>query len=95
MATIEQLKVYIKRASNLDPEDTNGFHSMIRDGLKLLIITDDFLANKISMSRSSVNRWKNGRNAPHPIMRKGVIALLIRQANLALNALKQNCSIKE
>lgn len=79
--------LYVEFLSRLDPEDAEGFHHAIRNGLLLGVVTDEFLAHKLNASRSGVARWVSGRNAPHPATRKGVVGLLKKRADEMLEFL--------
>lgn len=60
--------------------DDNMFRACVTETLRFLLVDDIDFANELAVSRSTVNRWKNGRAVPHPAMRKPVYAALKRRA---------------
>ena len=59
--------------ANLDLKDDEGFRNVFRRAQVVLEMSDQELADALSMSRPSVNRWRNGRNLPHSAMRKHIL----------------------
>lgn len=83
MATLQQFKEFLRR---IDPNDDGQFQEAVKTGTALLGITDGDLADHFDMSRPSVNRWKNGRNAPHPAFRKSVYSFFTKRVAKVLAA---------
>jgi DNA-binding transcriptional regulator YdaS (Cro superfamily) len=79
---LEQFKVAVEGA---DVDDAATFHDLIRQAFALrVVVSDEDVARKFAMSRPSVNRWKNGRTAPHPAVRRPVYAWLAKEARRAI-----------
>lgn len=72
MTTIDDLREYQKALRSVKLEDKEEFYQLFAMGLNLLNLPDDDVSVEFSVSRPTVNRWKNGRNAPHPLMRKPI-----------------------
>lgn len=66
-------------------EDDEVFRIVVSETLGALPIEDMSIANELAVSRSTVNRWKNGKSVPHPAMRKPVYAALRRRVYLAID----------
>jgi hypothetical protein len=72
-----------------DLQDDAMFRTCVSETLMALHIDDIDFANELAVSRSTVNRWKNGRAVPHPAMRKPVYAVLkCRARGLARDTLE-------
>lgn len=84
ISELNQLKNDLQGANHNDDE---LFHSLINRTMKLLDFEDKDLAKVFEMNRSSVSRWRNGSNAPHPAMRKYVYLVLARQVAFELDHL--------
>ncbi|HEX4337727.1 MAG TPA: hypothetical protein VH062_17555 [Polyangiaceae bacterium] len=69
-----KLKDLKARIEGVDLQDAGAFHEIVGEGMLLLRLDDTQLARQFDMSRPSVNRWRSGRNAPHPSIRKHVYA---------------------
>lgn len=80
MSRLDELKDYVSRLQKADKNDEAEFHRLVRDGFEFLALTDAAVARELDMSRPSVCRWRNGRNAPHPAMRPIVYRTLVRLA---------------
>lgn len=83
MATTFELRSF-KDALRRPESLAEGFGSVVAQGMTLLGLTDAEVAREFDMSRPSVNRWRNGNAAPHPRLRKQVIAYLARKAERVL-----------
>jgi transcriptional regulator with XRE-family HTH domain len=64
--------------------DDEMFRACVADTLAMLNVEDIDFANELAVSRSTVNRWKHGKAAPHPAMRKPVYAALKRRVSARL-----------
>jgi hypothetical protein len=82
----------IDRIRGADLHSDAEFHAIFREGQKLLEISDKDLANVLLVGRTTVNRWVNGTNLPHPAMRKSIVTWiagqLIRKVKLVEAAVK-------
>ena len=52
----------------------DAFYKLVRESP----VKDRELAQRFDMSIPSVTRWRSGRNAPHPLVRRHVINFLER-----------------
>jgi transcriptional regulator with XRE-family HTH domain len=50
------------------------FQRVIREAQALLEVSDREIADALSVSRPTVNRWINGKNLPYYAMRKPIVA---------------------
>jgi transcriptional regulator with XRE-family HTH domain len=70
---IEALSELRSVIETLDLRNDEEFRVVFRDAQTLLELSDQELADTLSMSRPTVNRWRNGRNLPHFAMRKHIL----------------------
>ncbi len=86
---IREFILQIEREAAAPSDDAGPFHDLIRRGFDLMVLTDANVAEHFAMSRTSIMRWRNGRTAPHPAMRRHVYAWLLRTAKLCLQTVKK------
>ena len=80
MTTPSELETYIDLVKKASQTDDAASSSVVARGMAVLSLLDSDLATNLSVSRPTVNRWKNGANAPHPVMRKHVFDWLKNRA---------------
>jgi|GEM_PF-1903682 transcriptional regulator with XRE-family HTH domain len=73
LLSLRELSECVKSA---DVRNDNEFQSIIRDGQILLEMSDQEMGDALSVSRPTVNRWINGKNLPHPVIRKSIAAFI-------------------
>jgi transcriptional regulator with XRE-family HTH domain len=83
LAELTQLRADLDAATK-SPGDDALFHTLIDRSMRLLMLTDADLAKEVGTNRTSINRWKNGKNAPHPAVRPRVYALLAKRVRTLL-----------
>jgi hypothetical protein len=66
------LESYKQRLTNYDYESREGFSEIIESAIYLIADEGD-LADMLSTSRTTVNRWKNNKVAPAKIGRKAIV----------------------
>ena len=67
---IEELTMYVESLKSADPRNYEQFKNLLNKGMDLLRLLDSDISKEFGVSRPTVNRWRNGANAPHPAMRK-------------------------
>ncbi len=77
-----KLKMFLETYSSADLSVDTTFREMITEALASLSMTDELASRLLSVSRPTVTRWKNGRYAPHPLVRGGVRDLLLEKARM-------------
>jgi hypothetical protein len=82
---LRKLREDLEAASKSATDDAM-FHELVERSLRLLMLPDLDFAKLVGTNRSSINRWKNGKNAPHPAVRPRVYALLLKRTRLVLNS---------
>jgi len=80
----EAIIEYVRDVQGADRHDDQAFRRLFAAGMNLLQLLDIDVAREFGVSRPSVNRWRNGINAPHPAMRKPVYTWLEQRANALL-----------
>jgi DNA-binding transcriptional regulator YiaG len=52
----------------------SDFRAILRDGQKLLRMSEREFADELRVSHPRLNRWLHGKDLPHPVMRPGIAA---------------------
>jgi transcriptional regulator with XRE-family HTH domain len=76
---IEVLRRLHSELGAIDFKDDAEFQRIFREAQALLEMSDQEIADALSVSRPSVNRWTNGRNLPYPAMRKHILGWIAGQ----------------
>jgi ribosome-binding protein aMBF1 (putative translation factor) len=63
-------------AAKADEIKDSDFRAILRDGRKLLRMSEKEFADELRVSHTRVNRWLHGKDLPHPVMRPGIAAWL-------------------
>jgi len=74
-ATIERaklLKEFQADVRSVDLRVDEHFQRILREAQALLELSDQEVADALSVSRPTVNRWVNGKNLPYYAMRKPI-----------------------
>jgi transcriptional regulator with XRE-family HTH domain len=66
-ASLEEFQSVLAEA---DPHDSDLFRDIISAGVDLLSLPLKALADEFGVSPASITRWRQGKNAPHPTVRK-------------------------
>ena len=61
-------------AAEADEIKDSDFRAILRDGQKLLGMSEEEFADELRVSHTRVNRWLRGKDLPHPVMRPGIAA---------------------
>lgn len=80
MTTPAEYKAYIEFLKKADLKDDSVFQDAVARGMRLMSLLDSDLSLYFTVSRTTVNRWRTGANAPHPALRKPVFAWLRARA---------------
>lgn len=80
---LDQLKVDIDAA--VDDDDV-AFHALVRRAFWLAALSDADVSRQFGMSRPSIMRWRTGRSAPHPAMRRHVYEWMASKVQEAIAA---------
>lgn len=84
MASLPELLEYKRSLQAANTEDAKLFRSLLDQGMKLLGLIDKDVSHKFGLSRPSVTRWRNGKNAPHPALRGPVYRWLATRTNVSI-----------
>ena len=84
MNTRETLLQYKAELDAVDVKDGLAFYDLFGRGMNLLSFLDSEISKEFGVSRPTINRWRNGRNAPHPMMRQPVYDFLIKRVSKVL-----------
>jgi DNA-binding transcriptional regulator YiaG len=61
-------------AARADEINDSDFQAILRDGQKLLRMSEKEFADELRVSHPRLNRWLHGKDLPHPVMRPGIAA---------------------
>jgi DNA-binding transcriptional regulator YiaG len=61
-------------AARADEIKDSDFRAILRDGQRLLKMSEKEFADELRVSHSRLNRWLHGKDLPHPVMRPGIAA---------------------
>jgi len=61
-------------AAKTDEINDSDFRAILRDGQKLLRMSEKAFADELRVSHPRLNRWLHGKDLPHPVMRPGIAA---------------------
>ena len=91
----EDIIKFIEELNNADNKNDELFCVLITKTLKSfdLRYIEGKLARECGMPRTTVHRWANGVSSPHPLLRKHVYEIIIKEAEELL--LKQLAGIYE
>lgn len=74
---LQEMVKYRNKLKVVDAKDSTDFYMLFSEGMTLLSLLDEDVSREFGVSRPTINRWRNGRNAPHPMMRTPVYDWLI------------------
>jgi transcriptional regulator with XRE-family HTH domain len=78
---IKELKKYVESLKSADLRSDDQFKDLLNKGMNLLRLLDSDISREFGVSRPTVNRWRNGANAPHPAMRKPLFEYLAKRTS--------------
>ena len=81
MSRIDELRDLQGRARHIDVRNETAFQEILRDARSVLEMSESQIADALSISRPTFNRWINGRSMPHIAMRTPVISWISEQLN--------------
>src|SRR3954453_2678562 len=84
MASAQQLAAYEHQLEEFRPDDREAFMRLVREGMDLLDLRAIDLCEQFDVSRPSVQRWREGRSAPHPAVRQRVVNHLAERTRVQL-----------
>lgn len=76
---VETLRKFRNEISSVDIRQDVEFQRVLRQAQELLEISDQEIADGLSVSRPTVNRWVNGKNLPYLAMRKPIATWIDKQ----------------
>jgi hypothetical protein len=71
-----------------DLQDAKLFHELFASTCNILSLEDVDVANALPVDRTTVNRWRNGKSVPRPLMRKPVYRFLVVRLRKRINDTK-------
>jgi hypothetical protein len=86
---ITQLGQFADTIKVLQLEDDSQFRNFVVTSLEILEMTDRDFADSLSVSRTCVNRWSNGKNLPRIAIRKATVDSVMRRVDRRIRALRQ------
>lgn len=86
---IELYEALMNMPTEDDQSDHEAFTTLLNAAIEYCGLTDKELAETFGVSRPSIERWKDGRNAPYVTMRPPVYEYLAKKVNEVIQA--ANC----
>jgi len=77
----EELRGLLTRATTLAVRDDSEFQNVMREAPGVLEMSEKQIADALSVSRPTFNRWINGKTLPHVAMRTPAVQWLIQELN--------------
>lgn len=84
------LRAFQEEVAKINLLDDDEFQRIIREAQTILEMTEREIADQLSVSRPTVNRWKNGKNLPYNAMRKYVSNWIDQQLGSKIRLLEYN-----
>jgi DNA-binding transcriptional regulator YiaG len=81
VSRIDELNELLVRARQIDVRNEADFQDILRDARGVLEMSESQIADALSISRPTFNRWINGRSLPHIAMRTPAITWISEQLN--------------
>jgi transcriptional regulator with XRE-family HTH domain len=76
---VKSLEEFARKVLSINPKNDEEFRNVFAEAQQLLEMSDQQIADAISVSRPSVNRWINGKNLPHFALRKPILTWVSSQ----------------
>jgi ribosome-binding protein aMBF1 (putative translation factor) len=76
---VELLREFRVHLSSVDLDADASFQAAFSDAQTLLELSDAELADKLLVSRPTINRWARGRNLPRRALRRSIVNWLDEQ----------------
>jgi DNA-binding XRE family transcriptional regulator len=89
---IEQFRDFHMRLELQDLENNQIFQAVMQETQVLLEMSDSEIANALSISRPTLNRWINGRTSPHLAVKKAAVAWIGEQVAIRVRLLQSTRS---
>src|SRR5215211_4626396 len=82
---IEQhLKAALKNAEKMEEIEGDLFQEILRDGKKLLEMSEQEIADELLVSHPRVNRWLHGKDLPRRRVRKSIVNWVVNQYSIRM-----------
>lgn len=79
---VEALTLLVKALTDFDPKTASreDFTALFQLAVQSLEMNEQELADLLDTTRSTINRWENGRNVPTRSVRKPIFSALTKEA---------------
>ena len=84
---VEELREFEQRARMLDTNDEMAFRAFLGGARVILEKSEADIADFLTISRPTFNRWINGRSTPHPLMRPAVVSRILGEVTSKVSVL--------
>ena len=89
---IELLREFRVRLSSLDLANDASFQQAFNEAQRLLELSDAEFADKLLVSRPTVNRWVRGRNLPRRALRRSIMNWIEEQLAQRIKTVEQQAT---
>lgn len=86
MTRVDELRSFADRGHRLDEKNDAEFRAFMREACLMLEMSEADVADVLSVSRPTYNRWINGRSIPHPLMRRSAISRILDRVTAKIKA---------
>jgi len=83
----ESLRKFQAEARSAEIRTDSEFQRIFREAQAVLEMSDQEIADALSVSRPTVNRWVNGKNLPYYAMRKPILTWIGEQLTTKIRRL--------
>ena len=89
---VEVFREFRVRLSSLDLASDAAFQDAFNEAQNLLELSDAEIADKLLVSRPTVNRWVRGRNLPRRALRRSIVNWIEGQLGQRIKTLEQQAA---
>src|SRR5437764_4324797 len=90
MTRVDELREFEACARRVNHADEAQFREFVRNARLVLEMAESDIADALSVSRPTYNRWINGRNMPHPLMRQSIVDRITKLVQARVRVVTSN-----
>lgn len=92
LTRVDELQTFADLARRIEIEHDADFRAFVHKARLVLEMTESDIADALSVSRPTYNRWVNGRNTPHPLMRQSCVNRILKLVQRKINVIEPKSS---
>jgi transcriptional regulator with XRE-family HTH domain len=90
VARDQALRDVLAHLRECDVRQDHAFLEVLVHAIGVLELSDQEVADGLLVSRPTVNRWRNGKNLPHPALRRSILGWFGDQAGKKLRLVERS-----